>query len=107
MRVHKLLYPELGEGFLKEIIRISESGTACTIGTFFMKAGERITEQGLKSHPEHEISLILEGRIKAITQDEEIILKQGDVVTLFANELHSGEVIEDCKLLWILVGRGY
>jgi quercetin dioxygenase-like cupin family protein len=104
MRVHKLLYPQTGEGFLKEIIHISQSGTTCTIGTFFMKAGERITEQGLKSHPEHEISLIQEGSIKAITQNEEIILKQGDVVNFSANELHTGEVIQDCKLLWILVG---
>jgi hypothetical protein len=99
----KLTYPLVGENYLKQLTEISTGDVILKLGTVFLKAGTRLPSTGLKANPEHEISIITEGCIKAITTNGEKMLRKGEMVQFSANEMQAGEVIEDCKIIWILL----
>ena len=57
----------------------------------------------MKANPEHEISIVMEGSIKAITKDGERIVTKGEVVRFAPDEMQAGEILEDCKIVWVLL----
>jgi quercetin dioxygenase-like cupin family protein len=104
MKVFPLLFPTLTEGYLKQLVQIDDK-MVLKMGTVFFKAGVRIPETGLKANFEHEISIIVEGSIKAITVDGEQIIRAGEIIQFAPNEMQGGEILEDCKIIWVLLGK--
>jgi hypothetical protein len=102
MEVYQLTYPRPEENYLKKLVEI-EDKTILKMGTCFFKAGSRIPEIGLKANSEHEISIIMEGSLKAISETGERIIKTGEIVKFKPNEMQAGEILEDCKIIWILI----
>lgn len=102
MKVHQLTYPKPGENYLKEIVEINDK-TILKMGTCFFKAGSRLPEIGLKANSENEISIIMEGSLKAISETGERIIQAGEIVQFKPNEMQAGEFLEDCKIIWILM----
>jgi formylmethanofuran dehydrogenase subunit C len=102
MEVYQLTYPKPEENYLKKLVEI-EDRTILKMGTCFFKAGSRIPEIGLKANSEHEISIIMEGSLKAISETGERIIKTGEIVKFKPNEMQAGEILEDCKIIWILL----
>lgn len=105
MKISQLQYPLPGEGHLKQLIEIKGGETHCRLGTVFLSKGIRLPHEGLKANPEHEISIILEGRIKAITKEGERVINMGEIVQFAPNEMQAGEVLEDCKIIWVLLNQ--
>ncbi len=105
MKVLQLQYPLSGEEHLKQLIEIKEGKIHCRMGTVFLPKGTRLPQVGLKANPEHEISIVLEGTIKAITNEGERIISSGEIVQFAPNEMQAGEVLEDCKIIWVLLNK--
>lgn len=102
MEVYQLSYPKADENYQRQLVEINDKMNL-RMGTCFFKAGERIPDIGLKANSEHEISIIAEGSMKAITKEGERIIKTGDIVRFDPNEMQAGEFLEDCKIIWILI----
>jgi quercetin dioxygenase-like cupin family protein len=102
MEVYQLTYPKPEENYQKQLVEINDK-TILKMGTCFFKAGSRIPTIGLKANSEHEISIIVEGSIKAITTTGERIIKTGEIVQFAPNEMQAGEFLEDCKIIWFLI----
>ncbi|MCX7173178.1 MAG: hypothetical protein NT159_04475 [Proteobacteria bacterium] len=105
MNVLQLQYPGPQDGHLKQLLEIKEGAVHFRMGTVFLPKGARLPADGMKANPEHEISMVTEGRIKAITQDGERIVGKGEVVQFAPGEMQAGEVLEDCKIVWVLLGK--
>jgi len=103
--VKTLQYPLPEEGYLKQLIEIKEDNLHCRMGTVFLTKGSRLPEKGLKANPEHEVSILMEGSIKAITNEGERIIMKGEIVQFSPNEMQAGEALEDCTLIWFLINN--
>lgn len=89
---------------MKQLVEIQEGEIHFRMGTVFLPKGSRLPKEGMKSNPEHEISIVLEGRIRAITKDGERVVGKGELVQFAPNEMQAGEVLEDCRIVWVLLG---
>lgn len=100
-----MTYPHPEEHYNKSLFDVQTAGIAFQMGTVFLKKGTRIPEQGFTRHQSHEISIIERGHIKMLSEDGSINghLKSGDVVCLEAFEPQAGHVLEDTKLIYILI----
>jgi quercetin dioxygenase-like cupin family protein len=105
MNVLQLQYPEPEDGHLKQLLEIKEGTVHCRMGTVYLPKGARLPAEGMKANPEHEISLVMAGRIKAITKDGERIVGTGEIVQFAPGEMQAGEVLEDCQIVWVLLDR--
>lgn len=103
MRVTPLRYPAPGEGYLKQLLEIADGAARCRLGTVFLAKGTRLPAEGMKANAEHEISIVAEGRIRAISADGERVVGAGEIVQFAPGEMQAGEILEDCKIVWILL----
>ncbi len=104
MTTYTIQYPKEEESRLKQLLSTPALRGTLRVGTVFIKAGSRIPVKGMKANKELEISIIMEGSIKAITHTGEKILRTGNLVVFEPDEMQAGEVLEDCKILWMLLG---
>lgn len=78
----------------------SFSGLPARVGQLFLPAGTVLPET---SHAENEVSFIHSGLLKARSGGQDYLLGGGDVTFIPAGEVHSGEVLEDLTLSYVLV----
>ncbi len=78
----------------------SFSGLPARVGQLFLPAGTVLPET---SHAEHEVSFIHTGVLKARSGGHDYLLGGGDVTFIPAGEVHSGEVLEDLTLSYVLM----
>jgi quercetin dioxygenase-like cupin family protein len=71
-------------------------------GQLFLPAGTVLPPT---SHSQDEISFILSGSLRAVSGDQHYELRGGDVTLIPAGEVHSGEVLEDLTLCYVLLER--
>jgi len=85
---------------------INDKNVKINYGTVVLKKGVRIPEQGFTKHSQHEISFIQSGKIKMLNEDEtELgILRTGDVIHLNPLEPQAGIVLENTKIIYLLIG---
>ena len=105
MEIKKIAYPLPDEHYNKSLFHVQSGQTEFQFGTVYLKKGTRIPEVGFTKHPSHEISMIQQGTIEMLDEDGSIkgYLKSGDVVYLEAFEAQAGNVLEDTKLIYILI----
>lgn len=70
-------------------------------GRLFLPAGTVLPPV---SHDQDEISFILSGRLRARSGGQDYLLSGGDVTLIPAGEVHSGEVLDDLTLVYVLLG---
>ena len=85
-----------------DLVPVKEGEASFGLAT--ISAGTRHPENELASHDQHEISYIIEGRLKLITEQGVMEVGPGQVVWLEANEKHASTAIEDGKVFWVLYG---
>jgi hypothetical protein len=107
MEIKKIIYPLPNEHYNKQLFYIENEGFSIQFGTVFLKKGMRIPEKGFSKNPELELSIIQEGKIEMLNKDGSVkgYLNTGDVVYLKALESQAGNVIEDTKIIYTLIGN--
>jgi len=100
MEKHRLEFPAIDR--LKTIVTKAGSGArAHELGTAFLPAGSRMPEQGESTHPRHEVSVILEGKLETTSGGETVILGAGDIVSIPGGDSQSSRVLEDTRLIYV------
>ncbi len=91
---------------LLEHLRLEDLAAArATIGTVAFKAGHRVPPDGGRSaHEQHEVSLILEGRITLETAARTTTLAAGSLVHIPAGVAHASVALEDTRIYFMLIG---
>lgn len=104
MEIKKITYPSPEAYYNKELILKNNAGISTICGTVFLKKGTRIPEACSSRHPFNEISIIVEGCIEMIDEDDQPIgkLEKGNVVYINAGEAQAGNVLEDTKVVYVL-----
>lgn len=104
MITKNIVYPNKEEHYSKELLSVINNDVATTFGTVFLKKGSRIPEKGFSKHPFNEVSIITEGCIEMLNEDETVAgyLKKGMAVYVNALEPQAGNVLEDTKLIYVL-----
>ncbi|MEM6768298.1 MAG: hypothetical protein AAF655_25395 [Bacteroidota bacterium] len=108
MEIKKLTFPDSSEDRQRVLFTFkAHPEVGVNYGTVFLKKGTRIPEKGVSRHPQHEISFIQRGSIKMVDeQDMEIgLLKEGDIIYLQALEPQAGYVLEDTRIIYMLIGK--
>jgi len=100
MEITRLTYPE--NAGLKTILTLRKSGgRQHEVGTAFLPAGSRMPAEGVSRHPRHEVSIILEGRIRTSSGGKTAILTAGDIVSIPESEAQHTEVLQDTRLVYL------
>lgn len=98
-------YPENG-GRLKTLLTLSKTGgRQHEVGTAFLPAGCSMPDEGESTHPRHEVSIILDGKIKTSSNGKTVTLGAGDIVSIPQGDSQSTQVIEDARLVYIFFDR--
>lgn len=107
MEIKKITYPLPNEYYNKQLFNIKNKGIAIQFGTVFLKKGTRIPENGFSKHPQHELSIIQEGKIEMLNKDGSVkgYLNTGDVVYIKAFEAQAGNVLDDTKIIYTLIEK--
>lgn len=105
MKTVSLVYPKPDEK-LKTLIQLNKTEERThEVGTGFLRAGTRMPDIGNSAHPRHEVSIILDGKIKTISGGETVVLQAGDVVSIPEEQEQSTEVLEDTRLIYIFFDK--
>jgi quercetin dioxygenase-like cupin family protein len=106
MTIQKMKFPSPNEPRQKVLFDLKKESFTINYGTVLLKKGIRIPEKGFTKHPQHEISYIASGKIQMLLENGKNgpILHTGDIISLEANEAQAGIVLEDCKIIYVLVG---
>ena len=75
------------------------------VGTGYLPKGCKMPDRGTSAHSRHEVSLIIEGRIRTISNGVEVVLTAGDIVSIPEKQAQCTEVIEDTRLLYIFFDK--
>ena len=104
MKLTSIAYPEKEAHYNKVLLSETNAKTTTTLGTVFLKKGTRIPNKGFSRHPFNEISIIIEGCIEMLHEDNTVAgyLKKGTAVYINALEPQAGNVLEDTKLIYVL-----
>lgn len=106
MKIKTIEFAKPDEPRQKVLFEFEKNGQTINYGTVFLKKGIRIPDEGFSRHPQHEISYVQSGKIQMLEEDgtKGGILKTGDVISLEALEPQAGIVLEDTKIIYILIG---
>lgn len=104
MKLIQIKYKKSAENNKNDLLTQTSLGIATTFGTIFLKKGTRIPQQGFSRHPFNEISIIIEGVIEMLNENENVIgyLKPGMAIYINALEPQAGNVIKDTKIIYVL-----
>lgn len=105
MLTQRINFPKDGDVYNKLLFKIEDTNLDIQFGTVFLKKGTRIPKKGFTKHPQHEISIIQEGKIAMLNEDETIkgYIQKGEVVYIKALEAQAGNVLEDTKIIYVLL----
>ncbi|MEF2279850.1 cupin domain-containing protein [Deinococcus sp. YIM 134068] len=73
-----------------------------TVGHLHFPAGTVLPETW---HAQDEVSFIHSGSLRAVSGDEEFLIRAGDVTFIPAGERHRAVVLEDVTLSYVLLER--
>lgn len=106
MTVQALTFSTPDEPRQKILFESEKNGMSINYGTVFLKEGIRIPAKGFTQHPQHEISYVQNGKIQMLNPDGSNgdLLQTGDVVSIEALEPQAGLVLEDTKIIYVLIG---
>lgn len=106
MKKQALTFSSDPENRQKALFEIENETLSINYGTVILKKGIRIPETGFTQHPQHEISYLVEGKIQTLNPDgtNGEILTTGDAVYIEALEAQAGIVLEDTKIIYVLIG---
>lgn len=97
----KVSYSNNGDR-LKTLLQLSKLGDRNhEVGTAFLPTGCRMPIQGESTHPRHEVSIILDGRIRTHVGGKIVTLAAGDIVSIPENQAQYTEVLEDTRLIYL------
>jgi quercetin dioxygenase-like cupin family protein len=72
------------------------NGERVTLARFFLRKGCLVAQH---SHSNEQVSYVVEGMLRYVFPDKEVIAHGGEVVTIPPNLLHSAEALEDTLIL--------
>ncbi len=104
MLIKKIYFPKEDEHYNNELLTQTSAGVETTFGTVFLKKGSRMPGKGFSRHPFNEVSIIAEGRIEMLNENNTVAgyLEKGTAVYINASEPQAGNVLEDTKLIYVL-----
>jgi quercetin dioxygenase-like cupin family protein len=91
---------------LKTIIQLTKSlERHHEVGTAYLPKGSSMPNSGTSTHPKHEVSIILEGKLETTSGGQTVILNAGDIVSIPDGESQSSKVLEDTKLIYVFFDK--
>lgn len=100
MEIKKLVYPQEGDDYLKNIIQKREESVAIQCGSVTLTKGQLLP---FKTLDFHEISYLISGKLKVSTKDgNEKVMNEGDLIYLNKEEIRKTETLENSKILFFL-----
>lgn len=79
---------QLNPSFARQVIH----GDSMTVARVYLRKGYTVPEH---SHPNEQISMMEQGRLRFVLAGEPVIVKPGDVLRIPPNVPHSAEALED------------
>ena len=108
MKIKRIsLSDEFWSGVREHVLELL-TGEILQSGVAVVKPGERYPPQGFSKHEESdELSFMISGKLKFCTDEEEIILKPGDLVLNPKGTPHYIENVgnEEVRVLWVLAPK--
>lgn len=76
-------------------------------GSYVIRPGERVPEDGWTSHGGSELSVVLSGRVRLVTPDETVTVREGTFSVIPADVEHYSvnEADEPARLVYTLLGE--
>lgn len=105
MEVFRLKYPSAPERVLLLLELKPEQWASLKMGTVRLNKGEWVPVEGYSKHKQHELSVILSGRLEVECAGEQFMLQAGEVSLIPAEEEHRARATEDAELIWFWFGR--
>ena len=105
MEIKKLTFSLEDEHYNKCLFHIKDENLDIQYGSVFLKKGTRIPQQGFSKHPQHEFSFVQKGKIEMLNEDGSVkgYLQTGDVVYIKALEAQAGNVLEEIRIIYVLI----
>lgn len=105
MIIKKISYPTSEEYYNKLFFDFKYNQLGFQFGTVYLKKGTRIPEKGFTKHDSHEISIIQKGKLEMLNEDGSVkaYLKTGEVIYIKAFEAQAANVLEDTKIIYVLI----
>ena len=104
MKVFQLEYPQHPLQVLDQLELPPETNASLKMGTAKIQKGDWVPLQGYSRHEQHEVSVILKGKLEIEVAGEISSLKNGDAVMIPAGEAHRTMALEDAELVWFWFG---
>jgi quercetin dioxygenase-like cupin family protein len=81
-----------------------EQNAILKMGTARIQKGDWVPKQGHSSHEQHEVSVILNGKLEIESDGQPGMIQTGDVALIPAGEKHRARALEDTELIWFWFG---
>ena len=104
MKVFQLEYPQHPLQVLDQLELAPEANASLKMGTAKIQKGDWIPQTGYSQHEQHEVSVIIKGKLEIEVAGEISSLKNGDAVMIPAGEAHRTMALEDAELIWFWFG---
>ena len=104
MKVFQLEYPQHPLQVLDQLELPPEANAGLKMGTAKIQKGDWVPLQGYSRHEQHEVSVIIKGKLEIEVAGEISSLKNGDAVMIPAGEAHRTMALEDAELVWFWFG---
>jgi quercetin dioxygenase-like cupin family protein len=104
MKRYQLEYAQQPEQVLSLLDLPAEQNAILKMGTARIQKGDWVPKQGHSSHEQHEVSVILSGKLEIESGGQPGLIQTGDVALIPAGEPHRAQALEDTELIWFWFG---
>ena len=81
-----------------------EQNAILKMGSARIQKGDWVPLEGHSSHEQHEISVILSGKLEVESGGQPALVQGGDISLIPAGEAHRARALEDTELIWFWFG---
>ena len=81
-----------------------EQSAILKMGTARIQKGDWVPISGHSSHEQHEVSVILKGKLEIESGGQPGMMQAGDISLIPAGEAHRALALEDTELIWFWFG---
>ncbi len=104
MKLLRLEYATHPEQVLSLLDLPAEQNAVLKMGTARIQKGDWVPLEGHSSHEQHEVSVILKGKLEIESGGQPGTIQTGDIALIPAGEAHRAQALEDTELIWFWFG---
>ncbi len=104
MKLLRLEYATHPEQVLSLLDLPAEQNAVLKMGTARIQKGDWVPLEGHSSHEQHEVSVILNGKLEIESGGQPGMIQTGDIALIPAGEAHRARALEDTELIWFWFG---